>query len=52
MLSEFLVRDRIDEALCGAKKTRLIGKAKKPRKDRSKQFLNTFLCRVGLNSTC
>ena len=52
MLSEFLVHDRIDEALREAEKARLIEKAKKPRKDRSLNFRKTFLCRFGLISTC
>jgi len=52
MIYEFLVHDRIDEALREAEKGRLIEMAKKPRADRTDRFLIVFLCRVGLISTC
>jgi hypothetical protein len=52
MIHEFLVRDRIDEVLREAEKARMIEKVRKARKDRSQHYLNTFLCRFGLNSVC
>jgi hypothetical protein len=52
MLSEFLARDRIDEALREAEKARLVELAKKPRADWTNRFLTVFLCRVGLISAC
>lgn len=52
MLSEFIVRDRINEAHRVAEKIRLIEKARNSREDRSQKFLNTILCRFRLVSTC
>ena len=52
MLSDFLVRDRINEARREAEKVRLIAKTRKAKEGRSQILLNNILCQFGQISTC